>query len=175
MCIEFCEREWLLGKHIVQRCVSYSAKSFQDCECCEAAGEEVSVDLRSMLAGIHATEVSLSKAMNLCMLLKLCLVANANLLPKKTIYCTYRDQKVSTTQKQQQYGWYLWGPSQEALSVGSRNVGLFPSSALMPNEGTWVHRGNPRRRELIPPGGIRRDVKYVSWYLCRATLNGFYI
>lgn len=60
---------------------------------------------------------------------------------------------------------------QEVLAEEWR--GLFPSLALMPNEGTWVHRGNPRRRELIPPGGISRHVKYVSWYLCRATLNGF--
>lgn len=60
---------------------------------------------------------------------------------------------------------------QEVLAEERR--GLFPSLALMPNEGTQVHRGNPQRRELIPPGGISRDVKYVSWYLCRATLNGF--
>lgn len=38
---------------------------------------------------------------------------------------------------------------------------------MMPNE------GNPRRRELIPPRGKSRDVKYVSWYLYRATMKGF--
>lgn len=41
---------------------------------------------------------------------------------------------------------------------------------------TRIHESimvNPWRQMLIPPGGISQDVKYVSWYLCRATLNGF--
>lgn len=94
---------------------------------------------------------------------------------QKTIYCAYRGQKsISNTKNNSMDG--IYGATAKRRSVlAEQRGGLFPSLVLMPNEGTWVHHGNPRRRELIPPGGISRDVKYVSWYLCRATLNGFYI
>lgn len=64
-------------------------------------------------------------------------------------------------------------PAKESPVLADLRGGLFPSLATMLNEGTWLQSGNPRRRELIPPGGNSQDVKYVSWYLCRATTNGF--
>lgn len=84
-------------------------------------------------------------------------------------------KKVPATQKNNSMDGIYGAPAKRRSLLAEQRGGLFPSLAVMPNEGTWVHHGNPRRQELIPPGGICRDVKYVSWYLCRATLNGFYI
>lgn len=99
---------------------------------------------------------------------------------KKTLYCIYSNTHTHT----KQCGWYSWGLRQEALRRLQRG-GLFPSSALMPNEGTRMHRGNPRRRGLIPPGGgqsprceIRLVVSlqgHIEWFLHTGIANGMEI
>lgn len=123
-----------------------------------------------MLASIHAADVSLSKAVNLCKLFQgLCLIADTDLWSEKTTDCNCRGQKRKTTV------WMAFeGPQLRSAQFWRRREADYFQAwhwcQMRVHECIVV---TPPRRELISPGGISQDVKYVSWYLCRATLNGF--
>lgn len=158
MCIKFCLPKELLGKHIVQHCLSYSAHSSWSSR-------------KTNRPWVWGLLKCLSWAIDLCSLWRLCSVADIDLLPKTAIYHTQGVIKTSPTHKNNSADGIPEAPAKKCWQKESN--GLFPSLALMPNEGTRVHCGNPQRRELIPPGGNSRNVKYVSWYLREATLSGF--
>lgn len=96
--------------------------------------------------------------------------------PVKTIYCTYRGQESASNARKQQYGWYSRGLGPRGAQFGrSESGGSFPSFGTVCQ--MRVHdciAVTPRDESLsLLGGGNRRHVKYVSWYLRRATLSGF--
>lgn len=112
------------GGHIVQRCLSYSAKSFQERE------EKLSFSSRSPpLAGVHATGE------------KLWIFGSfRDLWPEDRAHSNYRSQK---KHGQRHWGWYSWAGAKRLRVLAEKWGGLFPGEASMPNRGggTWAHRG----------------------------------
>lgn len=103
----------------------------------------------------------------------LCLVADTDLWHKETIYCSYRGHKNSCNRKTTVWLVFIGPLPGSAQFCQSFSVDYFQAWQWCQ---TRVHECmvvTPGDKANPSPGGNIQDVKYVSWYLRRATLSGF--